>query len=373
MRYFVFCVTFILLHNFACGLHRGNNVEWRERVGRVGWVGARLDSTSEGIRYIRGWWWWWWWTPHQREAGHIEDDRDDQYGHDIGPEYAVDDHTGPDVVLMMMSLTMLMPVVMMSKWEWRKEEGWSRRSWREGTPAYPASTQFTLGRSLVSHLSQIYSWTFQLFVWSDDRKHNGGSTSWHLDKDVYTSIEFHVQKNFSFQKCSPLCGPHKCPAMTCGPKALGEYTPAAVCRRGKIYIRENACVWLEGMGACCVEGGRGRLMRAEGLCPTIISATYTHIEHLSKLAGCWSNAFLVATMSIILRSKLLLRSYQCLVWCVNVEAFWLLADLRGLYSNNSDRALWGHIATGRLSTYTRCLHNLRWSDLQSSQNKIKVL
>ena len=176
MRYFVFCVTFILLHNFACGLHRGNNVEWRERVGRVGWVGARLDSTSEGIRYIRGWWWWWWWTPHQREAGHIEDDRDDQYGHDIGPEYAVDDHTGPDVVLMMMSLTMLMPVVMMSKWEWRKEEGWSRRSWREGTPAHPASTQFTLGRSLVSHLSQIYSWTFQLFVWSDDRKHNGGST-----------------------------------------------------------------------------------------------------------------------------------------------------------------------------------------------------
>ena len=276
MRYFVFCVTFILLHNFACGLHRGNNVEWRERVGRVGWVGARLDSTSEGIRYIRGWWWWWWWTPHQREAGHIEDDRDDQYGHDIGPEYAVDDHTGPDVVLMMMSLTMLMPVVMMSKWEWRKEEGWSRRSWREGTRAHPASTQFTLGRSLVSHLSQIYSWTFQLFVWSDDRKHNGGSTSWHLDKDVYTSIEFHVQKNFSFQKCSPLCGPHKCPAMTCGPKALGEYTPAAVCRRGKIYIRENACVWLEGVGACCVEG-EGEVDAGRGTLPHhYIRHIYTH-------------------------------------------------------------------------------------------------
>ena len=48
------CLTFILLHNSACGLHRGNNVEWRERVGRVGWVRARLDSTSEGIRYIRG-------------------------------------------------------------------------------------------------------------------------------------------------------------------------------------------------------------------------------------------------------------------------------------------------------------------------------
>ena len=157
MRYFVLCLTFILLHNFACGLHRGNNVEWRERVGRVGWVRARLDSTSEGTRYIRGWWWWWWWTPHQREAGHIEDDRDDQYGHDIGPEHAVDDHTGPDVVLMMMSLTMLMPVLMMSKWECRKEEGWSRQSWREGTRAHPASTQFTLGRrACVAFVTNIF-------------------------------------------------------------------------------------------------------------------------------------------------------------------------------------------------------------------------
>ena len=206
----------------------------------------------------------------------------------------------------------------------------------------------------------IHGRSFQLFVWGDDRKHNGGSTSWHLDKDVYTSIKFHVQKNFPFHKCSPLCVAHKCPAMTCGPKALGEYTPAAVCRRGKIYIWENAYVSLEGLGACCVEGGRGRLMRAEGLCPTIISATCTYIGHLSRLAGCWSNVFLVAAMSIILRSKLLLRSSQCLVWCVNVEAFWLLADLRGLYSNNSDRALWGHIATGWLSAYTRWLHNIRW-------------
>ena len=61
------------------------------------------------------------------------------------------------VVFKMMSLTMLMPVLMMSKWECRKEEGWSRQSWREGTRAHPASTQFTLGRrACVAFVTNIF-------------------------------------------------------------------------------------------------------------------------------------------------------------------------------------------------------------------------
>ena len=180
------------------------------------------------------------------------------------------------------------------------------------------------------------------------------------------------KKTFLSRSAAPCAGHTSVPQWHVDQRHLGNIHPQLCVVEAKSIFGRMHVFDLRGW-ELVVWRGRGRLMRAEGLCPTIISATYTHIEHLSKLAGCWSNAFLVATMSIILRSKLLLRSYQCLVWCVNVEAFWLLADLRGLYSNNSDRALWGHIATGRLSTYTRCLHNIRWSDFQSFHNKIKVL
>ena len=169
-------------------------------------------------------------------------------------------------------------------------------------------------------------------------------SSWHLDKDVYTSIKFHVQKNFSFQKCSP----HKCPAMTCGPKALGEYTPAAVCRRGKIYIWDNACVWLEGVGACCVEGGEGEVDAGRGTLPHhYIRHIYTH---WTLIQTGWLLIKRIFSRSNVDYSSIKVASEElsmsnCLVRCVNVEPSWLLTDLWSLYSNNSDRALWGHIHT----------------------------
>ena len=181
------------------------------------------------------------------------------------------------------------------------------------------------------------------------------------------------KKTSLFRSAAPCAWHTSVPQWHVDQRHLGNIHPQlCVVEAKSIFVRMHVFD-LRGWEHVVWRGGRGRLMRAEGLCPTIISATCTYIEHLSRLAGCWSNAFLVAAVSIILRSKLLLRSSQCLVWCVNVEAFWLLADLRGLYSNNSDRALWGHIATGWLSAYTRCLHNIRWSDVQSSHNKIKVL
>ena len=181
------------------------------------------------------------------------------------------------------------------------------------------------------------------------------------------------KKTFLSRSAAPCAGHTSVPQWHVDQRHLGNIHPQLCVVEAKSIFGRMHMFDLRGWELVVWKGGRGRLMRAEGLCPTIISATCTHIEHLSRLAGCWSNAFWVAAMSIIPRSKLLLRSSQCLVWCVNVEAFWLLADLRGLYSNNSDRALWGHIAAGRLGRYTRCLHIIRWSDLQSSHNKIKVL
>ena len=103
------------------------------------------------------------------------------HGHDYGPEHAVDDHTGPveccclydDVVDHVNAGVDDVKVGMQERG--RVESAELERGNPGTSGLHPIHTR-TTSLCRICH-KYIHGHSFQLFVWSDDRKHNGGSIS----------------------------------------------------------------------------------------------------------------------------------------------------------------------------------------------------